>query len=1299
MPALLPDDIDAQISELMAADQAPLRRKLRKLQVQTRRRQPTAKLARSIQQQLQAGRARIARRRQHVPDITYPPQLPVTAHIEELLAALQQHQVIIVAGHTGSGKSTQLPKLCIAAGRGIAGQVAHTQPRRLAASSVARRIAEELQQELGAAIGFQVRFSKTYSENTLVKVMTDGVLLNEIENDPLLLRYDTIIIDEAHERTLNIDFLIAYIKQLLPQRPDLKLLITSATIDTQRFADYFDQAPVIEVSGSLYPIELRYRPAEFYGLQEDAELTDQIRLALQELDNDGHAARHGPRDVLVFLSSEQEIREAQRHLGARFGDKLEILPLYARLPQAEQQKIFKTPPSPARQRLVLATNVAETSLTVPGIRYVIDAGFARLSRYSYRSKIQRLPIEPISQANADQRKGRCGRLAAGICIRLYSEEDFNARPEFAEPEILRTNLAAVILKLLSIGISDSKTFPFIQPPESKQLSDGVRLLRELHAVDEDGHLTTVGRTLARLPVEPRLGRVLIAGAEHGALTEMLVIAAALSVIDPRERPLAKQQAADSLHGRFVDSRSDFMSLLKLWRYIESQRRLLSATRFGKLLRKEFLSPARIRDWRDIHSQLVSMTQDLRLAGNKRPANYAAIHQSLLSGFLTHVGLREERKEYRGVRERRFRLFPGSGLYARPPRWLLAAELVETQALYARTVADVRVGWIAQAARHLCKTEFAEPHWDASSQRVMVYAKRKLYGLVIAEREKVAYRTINPAVAREVFIRTALVEQQWQAPYAFFAHNQRSLRAAEDVVARLRRPELLNHADDVLYDTYDKVLADEVADAASFRKWSARQTQERLGLLQVATQQLLSKPVGADVMRQFPDTLRWQGNDFALRYRYAPGETDDGVQVLVPQHLLTFVPNDLFMRLVPGMLRQKCLLLLKTLPKATRKQLAPVPNTVDEIFPRLQEGEEPLLERLAELVWQAKKVRIEASDWRFEQLPTEYRIQYSVVDQDGRLVAGSRSLLEIKRSAGAALQGQAYFFADQFDGREVRHGTIPDLPVEYSLTRAELQYTAYPGLVEEVQVVRCCLFHRQEEARQHSAWALALLAAKARRERARAMRKSLFNSNTARLHLSLISDHDEFIDDCVRRIFYMAYDCATQWPVSPARFENSLRQGGARLQAQMESLETLFQQILASHFALCRALANVDTQRYAGLLADVNAQLQRLVYPGFIRLTPARWLQHYPRYLQAACYRVERIEQHGKRDAMLAEKLAPWLLRSVDVDSIRVDDPLRWMVEEYRVSLFAQHLKTSIRISTTRLQQFWQSRYNSAAQQR
>lgn len=1295
MPAVLAGDIDAQISELMLADQARLRRKLQQLEVQTKRGQSGAKLARSIRQQLDAGLVRIAQRRQRVPDISYPLQLPVTAHIEELLAALQQHQVIIVAGHTGSGKSTQLPKLCIAAGRGLTGQIAHTQPRRLAARSVAQRIAEELQQELGAAIGYQVRFSKTYSEHTLVKVMTDGVLLNEIENDPLLLRYDTIIIDEAHERTLNIDFLIAYIKQLLPQRPDLKLLITSATIDTQRFADYFDQAPVIEVSGSLYAIELRYRPAEFYGLHEDAELFDQIRLAVQELHKDSSATLHGRRDILAFLSSEQEIREAQRQLGARFGDKLEILPLFARLPQAQQQKIFKAPKASARQRLILATNVAETSLTVPGIRYVIDAGFARLSRYSYRSKIQRLPIEPISQANADQRKGRCGRLAAGICIRLYSEEDFNARPEFTEPEILRTNLAAVILKLLSIGISDSTTFSFIQPPERKQLSDGVKLLQELHAVDEQGHLTSVGRTLARLPVEPRLGRLLIAGAEHGCLKEMLVIAAALSVVDPRERPLAKQQAADAQHARFVDSRSDFISLLKLWRYIESKRRALSATQFGKLLRKEFISPTRVRDWRDIHSQLLSMTQDLQLTGNKQAANYATIHQCLLSGFLTHVGLREDRKEYRGVRERRFKLFPGSGLYARPPRWILAAELVETQALYARTVADVRVAWIAQAARHLCTTEFAEPHWDASSERVMVYARRKLYGLVIAEREKVAYRPINPVVAREVFIRTALVEQQWQAPFTFFRHNQRSLRAAEDIVARLRRPELLKDADDVLYEIYDEALPAEVADAASFRKWSDKQTQERLDRLQVAASQLLSEPISADVLRQFPDTLHWQGNEFALRYRCSPGEADDGIQVLLPRHLLAFVPNDLFMRLVPGMLRQKCLQLLKALPKATRKQLAPVPDTVDEIFTKLQEDEAPLLERLAELIWHAKKVRIEASDWRLEQLPMQYYMLYSIVAEDDQVVASSRNLLQLKRDAGGAGQGQSYFCLDQFDGREVQHNTIPDLPPRHSFKRAELHYTAYPALVEEAEVVRSCLFHREQDARQHSAWALALLATKARREQARAMHKNLFAGNTARLHLSLISDHRDFVDDCVRRIFYAAYACAAQWPVSQAQFEHHLKQGNAGLHAQIESLQTLFQQILASHFALCRALDKVDARRHAGLLADVKAQLQRLVYPGFIRRTPARWLQHYPRYLQAACYRVERIEQHGKRDAMLIEKLAPWLQRGASVDACDAQAQLPWLVEEYRVSLFAQHLKTSIPVSATRLQQYWQNRNGRA----
>ncbi len=1275
----------------MLADQAHLRRKLKQVRAQTRRGQRVPKLEEAIQRQLLAAIERIAQRRQRLPSISYPQQLPVTAHVDELQTALQQHQVIIVAGHTGSGKSTQLPKICLAAGRGIAGQIAHTQPRRLAARSVAERLAEELQQELGAAIGFQVRFSKMYSEHTLVKVMTDGVLLNEIENDPLLLRYDTIIIDEAHERTLNIDFLIAYVKQLLPKRPELKLLITSATIDTQRFAEYFGQAPVIEVSGSLHPIEVRYRPADYYPALEEGDLTDHINLAVQELNGEGHGRRRGPRDILVFLSSEQEIHEAQRGLRKTLGDNIDILPLYSRLPQRDQHKIFAPAKSASRQRIILATNVAETSLTVPGIGFVIDAGFARLSRYSYRSKIQRLPIEPISQANANQRKGRCGRLAAGICIRLYSEEDFDARPEFTEPEILRTNLAAVILQLLSIGVSDAENFPFIEAPERKQLSDGFKLLQELQAVDARGQLTDIGRQLSRLPLEPRLGRVLIAGAKHGCLQEMLVIAAALSAVDPRERPLAKQQAADVLHARFADPRSDFMSLLKLWRYIDSKRKALSSSQFGKLLRKEFLSPPRVRDWREVHSQLASMSQDLRLTSNKRPANYAAIHQSLLTGFITHVGLREDRKEYRGVRDRRFRVFPGSGLYARPPRWLVAAELVETQALYARTAADVRVVWIAHAARHLCTTEFAEPHWDANSERVMVFAKRKLYGLVIAEREKVAYRPVNPVVAREVFIRTALVEQQWQAPYAFFEHNRRSLRAAEDVVARLRRPELLHSAEEVLYEVYDKTLPAEVADAASFRKWSARQSQESLDTLQVSASQLLSELVSEQDLQHYPDTLHWNGNQFSLRYRCAPGDTDDGVSVLLPQHLLAFVPHDLFARLVPGMLQQKCVQLLKALPKAQRKQLAPVPDTVAEIFPRIQASSGPLLEVLAELVWLTRKVKIEADDWHLEQLPAEYRMLYSVVDQDDQLVASSRNLDQLKRdvSDSDCQHDQSYFFLDRFDGSVVLHSSIPALPGDYAFKRAELQYIVYPGLFADSEAVRCVLFHRLEDARRHSALALAVLATQARREQAKLLRKRLFNSNAARLHLSLFSDHHAFVDDCVCRIFYAAYDCAAQWPISGEQFQQRLRAGNARLQAHIEPLEKLFEQILANHFALCRALDSVNASRYASLLADVKRQLQRLIYPGFIRFAPARWLQHYPRFLQAACYRVERIEQHGKRDALLIEKLTPWLQRTDDADLSDADLLLPWLVEEYRVSLFAQHLKTSMPVSATRLQQLWQ----------
>lgn len=1288
----LPPDLDARINELMLADQARLRRSLSRLRKQAAPPQSGAELITAIHRQLEEGLARVAQRRSRIPDIDYPAELPVTAHVDELLNALQQNQVVIVAGHTGSGKSTQLPKICLAAGRGIAGQIAHTQPRRLAARSIAQRLADELRQELGAAIGYQVRFGKTYSADTLVKVMTDGILLNEIERDPQLLRYDTIIIDEAHERTLNIDFLLAYAKQLLPKRPELKLVVTSATIDTQRFADYFNQAPVIEVSGTLYPIDVRYRPPEFYGAAQETDVHELLGLALRELSADSAAAQRGPRDILAFLSTEQEIHEARHRLRAPPGEALEILPLYARLSQKEQQKIFSARKPPYKRRLILATNIAETSLTVPGIRYVIDTGYARLSRYSYRSKIQRLPIEPVSQASADQRKGRCGRLADGICIRLYSEQDLLSRPLYTEPEILRTNLAAVILKLLAIGVSNSQTFPFIQPPDRKQLNDGLRLLQEMHAVDERQRLTGVGRQLARLPVEPRLGRVLIAGAEYKCLQEMLVISAALSVVDPRERPLDRQQAADILHARFSDPRSDFISLLKLWRYLETKRKALSAAQYRKLLRKEFLSSARVRDWRDIYTQLLGMTQELRLTSNKHQASYAAIHQALLTGFLTHVGAREDRKEYRGVRDRRFKLFPGSGLYARPPRWILAAELVETQALYARTAADVRVAWVAHAARHLASISYAEPHWDVGSERVMAYAKRKLYGLVIAEREKAAFAPVDPVLAHEVFIRSALVEQQWCAPYAFFRHNQQSLHTAADIAARLRRPELLHSADDILYEVYAKTIPAQVADAAAFKKWSTGQTRRRLEALQVSAQQLLAEPVSKQLLQQYPATLKWSGNQFALRYRYAPGEPDDGVTALLPQHLLAFVPDDLFAGLVPGMLRQKCVQLLKTLPKAQRKQLAPVPDTVDEIFPRLQQSSQPLLEALAELIWLTRKVRINAGDWRQDQLPQEYRMRYSIVDEQDRQLACSRNLTQLKQQFASCQQPQpSWFVQAQFDGSEVEHGAIPELPEQYVFVRAGLQYTAYPGLVIDTQVARCCLFHRLEDARKHSALALAMLAARARREQAKSLRKQMLSDNAARLHLSLIEDHQGFRDDCMSRIFYEAFACAQQWPVSPQRFNESMAQASDKLLPQAELWEKLFREILAQHFALRRALDKLVAGVFSELHADIDAQLRRLLYPGFIRLAPVRWLRHYPRFLQAACYRVERIKQQGKRDALLAAKLEPWLQRTADADMTDEQDLLPWLLEEYRVSLFAQHLKTSLPVSATRLQQHWQLR--------
>ncbi len=931
---------------------------------------------------------RAAARRAALPVPGFPPELPITARLDEIRSLVERHQVVVLCGETGSGKSTQLPKICLALGRGVYGRIGHTQPRRIAARSLANRIASELGQGLGQSVGYKVRFHDQVGEHSQVKLMTDGILLAEIQQDRFLSEYDTLIIDEAHERSLNIDFLLGYLKQLLPRRPDLKLIITSATIDPERFSRHFDGAPIIEVSGRTYPVEVHYRPpADEAGTERDDPLQRAIVDAVDEL------SRISRGDILVFLSGEREIRETAETLRKHRLQATEVLPLYARLGTGEQARIFQ----PAGQRrIVLATNVAETSLTVPGIRYVIDAGYARISRYSHRSKIQRLPVERISRASAEQRKGRCGRVAAGVCLRLYAEDDFAGRPQFTEPEILRTNLAAVILQMKVLGFGDIEDFPFLEPPDSLQIKDGYRVLEELGAVDGLRQVTQIGRKLARLPVDPRVGRMLLEAAHTHCLRELLVIAAALSVQDPRDRPLDKQQAADEAHAEFKDEDSDFLGYLKLWHYLEEQRRHLSARKFRELCRARFLSWTRVQEWHDIHRQLRTQLHEMGYRDNEVDPGYETIHKALLSGLLSHIGFRPEGRdhEYLGARNSRFAIFPGSGLFEKKPKWVAAAELVETTRLYARTLARIQPEWVEALAGHLVKRSYSEPHWQGRRGQVGAYEKVTLYGLTLVARRRVNYGPIDPVLARELFIRQGLVDGDFETRAPFWRHNRELVAEVQALEAKSRRRDLLVD-DEAIYAFYDKRVPDGIYSKPLFEQWLRQATRGQPRFLHLRLSDLLRRPVDELSGAAFPDELDLDGMRLPLEYHFAPGEEADGVTLVVPAAVLRQVTPGRADWLVPGLLREKVIALIKSLPKVLRRHFVPVPDYADQCLAALAPSDTPLIQALGAELKRRSGVHVPEDAWDPGVLPPHLRLRVRVIDAAGATLGAGRDLPQLR----------------------------------------------------------------------------------------------------------------------------------------------------------------------------------------------------------------------------------------------------------------------------------------------------------------
>jgi ATP-dependent helicase HrpA len=1222
-------------------------------------------------------------------NIQFPADLPVVQKREEIARAIEQHQVLIIAGETGSGKTTQLPKICLQLGRGESARIGHTQPRRLAARTVAQRIAQELGEEVGETVGYQVRFTDKVTAASRVKLMTDGILLAEIQRDRLLKQYDTLIIDEAHERSLNIDFLLGYLKQLLPKRPDLKLIITSATIDVESFSSHFDGAPVIEVSGRSFAIETHYiEPGE----EESAEGADPAVAAVESI----VARDYGPPgDTLVFLSGEREIRELAKNLRQRGLPGVDVLPLYARLSAAEQNRVFETGKRRGI-RVVLATNVAETSLTVPGIRYVIDTGMARISRYSFRTKIQRLPVEPVSQASANQRQGRCGRIADGVCLRLYSEQDFLGRPEFTEPEIQRTNLSSVILQMLHLKLGGVGDFPFINPPDKRLVNDGYKLLEELGAVDKQGSLTPRGRKMASLPIDPRFSRMLLAAAETGCLAELLVISSALSVQDPRERPVEKQQAADEQHRRFQDERSDFVAWINLWNYYEDQRQSLSQNQLRKLCKKEYLAYMRMREWRDIHFQLTVACRKAGLRLNQVDASYESIHRALLCGLLGNLGQWHEGQEYLGSRNRKLQIFPGSSQFKKKPKWILAAEVVETSRVYARCVASVDPRWALDVNVELLKHHYYEPRWQARSGRVMALERISLYGLVLADKQRIHYGPIDPVACREILIRNALVEGQVRQPPAFLRHNRQLVEELEALESKVRRRDLVVD-EQALFDFYEERLPENITTLGRLKGW-LKSNREAATLLQMTRQHLLLRNLDEELGSQFPDNLQWDDMDLSLSYHFEPGHLEDGISVTIPVGLLNRVPRYRFEWLVPGLLREKCIQLVKALPKALRKRLVPVPDFVDRALSDMEPTDRPLIEELSARLQKLSSQRISAQDWQLDKLDDYYRMNFRIVDADGKLLRQGRSLEDLvadsREQTRDSLQGDA---ADGPAAAGLTGWGLEDLPTVWRTRQAGIDIESYPALVDRADSVDVVLFDYPREAELAHRRGLIRLYRLRCTQQTRFLRKQLLRGNAANLAVAGAGmERDALLDDLIDACFARALLDGSALPRTDKDFEAALQRGRGELVNCGNELERTLLNTLAPLTELRQLLARLDDPQADYVRRDIEQQLSHLLAPGFQYDAPWQWLLSYPRYLKALVLRLQRLGGQYPKDRVHTESFAAFYQRLADYlnqypDGLRINPELlqyRWMLEELRVSFFAQSLGTSIPVSAKRVESQW-----------
>ncbi len=1242
------------------------------------------------------------------PRLTPMPGLPVSLRAKEIIEAIKKNRVLILCGETGSGKTTQLPKLCVLAGRGRKGKIAHTQPRRIAASSIARRLAEETGTELGQWVGFKIRFTDKTDPTAKVKLMTDGILLAETQGDPLLKAYDTIIIDEAHERSINIDFLLGYLKGLLKKRPELKVIVTSATIDSERFAKHFadekgNPAPVLTVSGRTYPVEIRYRPPEDEDETDDKSWMNAISEACDEL------CHEGPGDILVFLPGEREIREAAEALSHSQPPTTEILPLYARLSAADQEKVFKTS---EKRRIVLATNVAETSITVPGIHYVVDTGLARVKRYSYRNKVDQLLLEPVSQASANQRSGRCGRVANGVCIRLYSEEDFARRSAFTDSEIMRTNLAAAILRMKSLKLGDVRAFPFVQAPPNRAIADGIALLKELNALNEKEQLTEIGRALSKLPVDPKVARMLLAAKDNGALAEVLIIASALSVQDPRERPLDRQEAADNVHRSMADDKSDFTTFVKLWRYVQNAMEHKESNRkLTEEFRRKFLSPRRLREWRDVYRQLKELTAELGWKINEKEANYEQVHTSLLTGLLGNLGYKMPDAEpkaapFLGARGIKFFIWPGSPRVKKCGRWIMAAELVETSRLFARTVADVDPQWIERVGSHLIKKSYSEPHWEKKAGAVMAMEKGTVYGLTVYSQRKVTYTDKDPALCRELFIREALVNGEFETQAPFFKHNQQLVREIRNLEHKARRLDVLVD-DELMVQFYDSHLPQEVVSAVTFEQWRRKAEKDNPKLLYLSRDELMRHEASGITTEYFPKAMQMRGVSMPLTYHFEPGSPRDGVTLAVPLYALNLVDEIKTQWLVPGMLKEKVQLLLKSLPQRYRRHCVPLAEYAKGFVQRTEAliGQKPLLQVLCEDIEQQCSLRPKLEDFKLEQLPAHLIMNFKVIDEHGRQLEMGRNLAQLKSELGSQAQKSFQQVASQDDSlsqeyeHEITQWDFGELPDIMEIKRKGQSLIGHPALVDHETFCSLEVFDNPDEAsRQHQKGLLRLFKLQLR-EQIRYLEKTLNLLQSVQIQAAMLEplakvfDNFESMRDSVVDASLKQCALLDPLPANAQEFEQRRQQAKGKLNLIAQDISRLLGEIVSETSLVVKKLKTCPDK---WVTEDINHQLEKLFFKDFLLKIDFLHLSYYPRYLKAILLRLDKRRDEPQKDAEKMRDVARFvtmyereLANRKGVSDSRLDE-FRWMIEELRVSLFAQKLRTPMPVSVKRLDKVWSS---------